>query len=48
MSNIYDHAYDLEKAIRNSEEFTSLKEAYEAVMNDEAAKKCLKISVRHK
>lgn len=39
MANIYDHAYDLEKAIRNSEEFNGLKEAYEAVMNDEAAKK---------
>ncbi|ELK47646.1 YlbF family regulator [Halobacillus sp. ACCC02827] len=39
MSNLYDHAYDLEKAIRNSEEFNGLKSAYEAVMNDEAAKK---------
>ncbi|WP_082234728.1 YlbF family regulator [Halobacillus massiliensis] len=38
MANLYDHAYDLEKAIRESEEFTGLKEAYEAVMNDEAAK----------
>ncbi|UOQ92729.1 YlbF family regulator [Halobacillus shinanisalinarum] len=39
MANIYDHAYDLEKAIRNSEEFTGLKEAYEAVMSEESAKK---------
>src|SRR5699024_7482564 len=39
VSNIYDSAYDLEKAIRNSEEFTKLKEAYDAVMADESAKK---------
>ncbi|MFC7062654.1 YlbF family regulator [Halobacillus seohaensis] len=39
MANMYDHAYDLEKAIRNSEEFTGLKDAYEAVMGDEEAKK---------
>ncbi|MBH0228694.1 YlbF family regulator [Halobacillus yeomjeoni] len=39
MANLYDNAYDLEKAIRNSEEFQGLKEAYEAVMNDEIAKK---------
>ncbi|MFD1017735.1 YlbF family regulator [Thalassobacillus hwangdonensis] len=39
MANMYDYAYDLEKAIRNSEEFQGLKEAYEAVMNDEAASK---------
>ncbi|WP_181349256.1 YlbF family regulator [Thalassobacillus sp. CUG 92003] len=38
MANIYDHAYDLEKAIRTSDEFTSLKEAYEKVMSDESAK----------
>lgn len=38
MPNIYDSAYDLEKAIRESSEFQSLKEAYEAVMNDETAK----------
>ncbi|MFD1037646.1 YlbF family regulator [Virgibacillus byunsanensis] len=38
MPNIYDSAYDLEKAIRESEEFTNLKQAYEAVMNDESAK----------
>lgn len=34
MSNIYDHAYNLEKAIRESSEFQRLKTAYEAVMND--------------
>ncbi|KGX92590.1 hypothetical protein N781_14765 [Pontibacillus halophilus JSM 076056 = DSM 19796] len=38
MANIYDVAYDLEKAVRNSEEFTGLKEAYEAVMADPEAK----------
>ncbi|MYL32378.1 hypothetical protein GLW08_06350 [Pontibacillus yanchengensis] len=38
MANIYDYAYDLEKAIRESEEFQGLKQAYEAVMADEQAK----------
>lgn len=38
MPNIYDSAYDLEKAIRESEEFKSLKDAYDAVMNDETSK----------
>ncbi|MFC2947936.1 YlbF family regulator [Virgibacillus sediminis] len=38
MPNIYDSAYDLEKAIRESDEFTSLKEAFDNVMNDDAAK----------
>jgi cell fate (sporulation/competence/biofilm development) regulator YlbF (YheA/YmcA/DUF963 family) len=38
LPNIYDSAYDLEKAIRNSEEFTNLKQAYDAVMADESAK----------
>ncbi|MEC5423710.1 YlbF family regulator [Virgibacillus sp. C22-A2] len=38
MPNIYDSAYDLEKAIRESEEFNNLKVAYEAVMNDASAK----------
>ncbi|GAA0596021.1 YlbF family regulator [Virgibacillus siamensis] len=38
MPNIYDSAYDLEKAIRNSEEFKNLKDAYDAVMADESAK----------
>lgn len=39
MSNIYDRAYDLEKAITESDEFTTLKGSFEAVMNDEIAKK---------
>ncbi|QDP39709.1 YlbF family regulator [Radiobacillus deserti] len=39
MANMYDSAYDLEKAIRNSEEFQGLKQAYETVMADEQAKK---------
>ena len=38
MANIYDKANELEQAIRNSEEFQGLKEAYEAVMADENAK----------
>ncbi|GAB3060645.1 YlbF/YmcA family competence regulator [Virgibacillus ainsalahensis] len=38
MPNIYDNAYDLEKAIRNSEEFTNLKTAFEAVMGDPSSK----------
>ncbi|SES69261.1 Cell fate regulator YlbF, YheA/YmcA/DUF963 family (controls sporulation, competence, biofilm development) [Oceanobacillus limi] len=38
MPNIYDSAYDLEKAIRESEEFKGLKSAFEAVMNDPSAK----------
>ncbi|WP_053220455.1 YlbF family regulator [Virgibacillus senegalensis] len=39
MANIYDSAYGLEKAIRESEEFKGLKEAYDKVMADESAKK---------
>lgn len=39
LSNMYDSAYDLEKAIRDSEEFQHLKESFEAVMNDPTAKK---------
>ncbi|MBC5636609.1 YlbF family regulator [Ornithinibacillus sp. BX22] len=39
MSNMYDSAYDLEKAIRDSEEFKGLKDAFEAVMGDPTAKK---------
>ncbi|UFU00470.1 YlbF family regulator [Radiobacillus kanasensis] len=39
MANMYDSAYDLEKAIRNSDEFQALKQAYETVMADEQAKK---------
>ncbi|HEX6594465.1 MAG TPA: YlbF family regulator [Bacillota bacterium] len=39
MSNMYDHSYNLEKAIRESEEFKNLEEAFETVMNDADAKK---------
>ena len=38
MANIYDLAYDLEKGLRESQEFQSLKEAYDRVMNDPSAK----------
>ncbi|AUJ25701.1 MULTISPECIES: YlbF family regulator [Virgibacillus] len=38
MPNIYDSAYDLETAIRESEEFKALKHAYDEVMNDSSAK----------
>lgn len=38
VSNIYDLAYDLEKGLRESEEFQALKEAYEKVMNDPTTK----------
>lgn len=38
MSNIYDNAYSLEQAIRESTEFKNLKEAYEAVMSDSESK----------
>jgi cell fate (sporulation/competence/biofilm development) regulator YlbF (YheA/YmcA/DUF963 family) len=39
LPNMYDSAYELEKAIRESEEFNGLKAAFEAVMSDESAKK---------
>ncbi|MBM7540091.1 YlbF family regulator [Amphibacillus cookii] len=39
MSNIQESASALEQAIRDSEEFNSLKAAYDAVMSDEIAKK---------
>lgn len=38
MANMYDSAYELEKAIRESDEFHKLKEAYDVVMNDPSAK----------
>ncbi|WP_068675698.1 YlbF family regulator [Oceanobacillus sp. Castelsardo] len=38
MANIHDSAYDLEKAIRESEEFNQLKNSFEAVMNNPEAK----------
>jgi cell fate (sporulation/competence/biofilm development) regulator YlbF (YheA/YmcA/DUF963 family) len=37
--NTYDSAYELEKAIRNSSEYTELKRLYDAVNNDESAKR---------
>ncbi|RBW69347.1 YlbF family regulator [Bacillus taeanensis] len=39
MSNLYDHAYELEKALRNSEEFQTLKKLHQEVEQDEVAKK---------
>lgn len=38
MTNIYDSAYDLEKAISESDEFKDLKAAYEKVINDPTSK----------
>ena len=38
-ANTYDAAYDLEKAIRNSSEYTNLKNLYDAVNSDESARK---------
>lgn len=39
MANIYDYAYDLEKAIRNSDEYKSLRDAFKKVMEDPGSKK---------
>lgn len=39
MSNIYDSAHALESSITESEEFQTLKNSFEAVMEDEIAKK---------
>lgn len=39
MSNVQQSAEQLAEAIRQSEEFSTLKAAYEAVMNDDIAKK---------
>jgi cell fate (sporulation/competence/biofilm development) regulator YlbF (YheA/YmcA/DUF963 family) len=39
MSNVQQSAEQLADAIRQSEEFSTLKEAYDAVMSDEIAKK---------
>jgi len=36
--NIYDSAYEMEKAIRSSEEYTSLKRLYDEVNADPSAK----------
>jgi len=38
-TNLYDVAYDLEKAIRSSNEFQTLKRMYDEVNADESAKK---------
>ncbi|WP_406564900.1 MULTISPECIES: YlbF family regulator [Bacillus] len=38
MSNVYNVANELEKAIRTSEEFTNLKKYYEEVFADESTK----------
>ncbi|KIL45586.1 YlbF family regulator [Jeotgalibacillus soli] len=37
--NLYDHANELERAIRKSDEFTHLKQMYDAVTNDESARR---------
>ncbi|MBS4198512.1 YlbF family regulator [Bacillus sp. FJAT-49732] len=37
-TNLFDYAYDLEKALRNSNEFIHLKMMYTEVENDEIAK----------
>ena len=39
MTNIYDHAYSLEKAIRESDEFQRVKAAYTNVMDDPESRK---------
>lgn len=39
MPNIYDYAYELEKAIRNSDDYKNLRKAFEHVMNDAGSKK---------
>jgi cell fate (sporulation/competence/biofilm development) regulator YlbF (YheA/YmcA/DUF963 family) len=39
LPNMYDSAYDLEKAIRESVEFNELKSAFEAVMSDPTSRK---------
>jgi cell fate (sporulation/competence/biofilm development) regulator YlbF (YheA/YmcA/DUF963 family) len=38
-TNLYDVAYELEKAVRNSNEFQELKKLYDEVNADEAAKR---------
>ncbi|GGH88045.1 cell fate (sporulation/competence/biofilm development) regulator YlbF (YheA/YmcA/DUF963 family) [Pullulanibacillus pueri] len=38
MANLYDVAYDLEKAIRESNEYNVLKKAHEEIEKDESAK----------
>ncbi|VEF48770.1 protein YheA [Bacillus freudenreichii] len=36
-TNLYDHAYELEKAMRSSDEFKHLQEMYKSVTNDSEA-----------
>jgi cell fate (sporulation/competence/biofilm development) regulator YlbF (YheA/YmcA/DUF963 family) len=40
-ANIYDIAYDLEKAIRQSDDFQNLKKMYEEIQCDESAGRML-------
>ncbi|MBS4210710.1 YlbF family regulator [Bacillus sp. FJAT-50079] len=37
-TNVYDYAYELEKALRTSEEYVGLKQMYDMVENDPEAK----------
>ncbi|HET7627360.1 MAG TPA: YlbF family regulator [Bacillales bacterium] len=39
MANLYDSAYDLENAIRESDEYVELKQSYERLEQDETGKK---------
>lgn len=39
MANLYDNAYDLEKAIRESDEYQHLKNCYDELEKDETGKK---------
>lgn len=39
MPNVYDSAYDLEKAIRESDEYQALKKSYQALEQDETGKR---------
>jgi cell fate (sporulation/competence/biofilm development) regulator YlbF (YheA/YmcA/DUF963 family) len=39
MANLYDTAYEMEKAIRNSPEYVQLKNLYDEVNRDETAKR---------
>ncbi|MFD2443069.1 YlbF family regulator [Bacillus sp. CGMCC 1.16607] len=39
MTNLYDAAYDMEKAIRNSAEYAQLRKMYDEVYKDETAKR---------
>lgn len=37
--NLYDVAYDLEKALRHSEEYSALRNLYDEVNGDESSKR---------